>query len=243
MFGFACVPPIGILRDDDAVERRVVRVLEHDARAEAGGLEGRLRDRDVLGRHVRDGRRSTGPLETESVTVEPFELSEPPFGSWLVDDARGLVGVDVDRGTTPNPARWSSDAAWSYGRPTTFGTVTGLRALRDVDPHLRALDDDRCPALGDCAVTVPSSRSELTSTTCAFEARARELRDRVLDGLADDARDRHLRLPGGDVDADDRLLVDARALGRVLREDDALLDVRARDAADVRDEPGLLDVG
>ena len=51
----------GILRDDDAVERRIVGVLEHDARAEAGSLERRLGDGDVLRRDVRAPRTSTGP--------------------------------------------------------------------------------------------------------------------------------------------------------------------------------------
>ena len=65
---------------------------------------------------------------------------------------------------TPKPARCSSDAAWSYGSPTTFGTATGFgpfeTLIRTWVPSTTTV-----PAPGDCAVTVPSSRSELTSTT------------------------------------------------------------------------------
>ena len=68
---------------------------------------------------------------------------------------------------TTKPARCSSEAAWSYGRPTTFGTFTG-RGPFDTLTRTCVPSTTTVPALGDCAVTVPSSRSELTSTTCAI---------------------------------------------------------------------------
>ena len=65
---------------------------------------------------------------------------------------------------TPNPARWSSAEAWSYGSPTTFGTSTGFgpfeTLIRTCVPSTTTV-----PGWSDCAVTVPSSRSEFTSET------------------------------------------------------------------------------
>jgi len=66
-----------------------------------------------------------GPLDTVTVTVDPFEPSEPPLGVWLVTMPAAWSESSSMRETL-NPARWSSDAAWSYGRPTTFGTETGF---------------------------------------------------------------------------------------------------------------------
>ena len=73
-----------VLRDDDPVERRIVGVLEHHARAEAGGLERRLGDRDVLRRDVGDGRRRLVPSRRSRVTVEPFEPRSRRSASWPV---------------------------------------------------------------------------------------------------------------------------------------------------------------
>ena len=75
----------------------------------------------------------------------------------------------------------------------------------------------------------------------SIETRSRQLGHGVLDALADDARDRDLRLARGDVDADERLLVHLRALGGLLREHGSLGDVRVGNAANLRHEPALLD--
>ena len=134
------------------------------------------------------------------------------------------------RGDTPKPALWSSDAAWSYGRPTTFGTLTGRGPVETLIRHARALDDDGA-RLGRCAVTVPASRSELTSTTCASSPASVSSATAlsrvwpttlgiVTSGLPEETSIETL------VPSSTR-----GALGRVLREDDALLDVRVRDAA------------
>ena len=232
-------PADRILRRDDAVLRRVARVLEHDARPEA---------RIVERRPVRSSSRCpvtsgtadvVGPFETESVTVEPREPSDPPDGSCRVTSPAARSESTSIRETS-KPAERSSAAAWSYGAPTTLGTVTGLGPL---DTLIRTCvpSTTTVPALGDWAVTEPSSRSELTSTTWATSparvssATASSLVCPTTLGIGD------LGLAGRDVDADDLALVDPRALGRELGEDEALLDVRVRNAPHLRDEPLVLD--
>ena len=97
---------------------------------------------------------TAGPFETVSVIVVPCGAlaTRPrasramtwPTGGWT----RWLVLVTV------KPAPFSALAAFANGCPTTFGTAIGLQALRDVDPHLGALDDRLRRAAGACAVTV-----------------------------------------------------------------------------------------
>ena len=233
VFGFACEPPTGSCEMHDAVaarSRRCPRARHACGSPAFSSVVWAIATSWV----VTSGTAEVdGPFETETVTVEPREPSDPPFGSWSVTIPAAWSESTSIR-ETPKPARWSSDAACSYGSPTTFGTVTG-RGPFDTLIRTCVPSTTTVPAPGDCPVTVPSSRSELTSTTWASSPARVSSATASSARLADDARNRHLRLPGGDVDADDLALVDARPLGRVLREDDALLDVRVRHAPNVRE--------
>ena len=104
-----------------------------------------------------------GPFETVSVTVEPLAASELPFGSWPTTTSFGWSS-STSRRATAKPAPWSCDAAWSYRSPTTDGTATGFgpfeTLMRTVEPSITTV-----PPLGACAVTIPGSSSEETSTT------------------------------------------------------------------------------
>ena len=101
-----------------------------------------------------------GPLDTESVTVEPREASEPPSGSWLTT-MPAARSESTSMRVTSNPAPRSSAAAWSYGRSTTLGTVTG-RGPFETLIRTRVPSTTVVPACGNCPVTRPSSSSELT---------------------------------------------------------------------------------
>ena len=92
--------------------------------------------------------------------------------------------------TRRSPARWSSEAAWSYGRPDDVRNGHRLRSLRDVDPHLRALGRRPFRRSATARSRVPSSRSELTSTTCALSPARVSSATASSHRLADDARDR-----------------------------------------------------
>ena len=62
----------------------------------------------------------------------------------------------------------------------TFGTGDRLRALRDVDPHLRALDDDRARRR-DLRGHRPLGLVGVHLDDLRVEAGLRQLRDGVLD--------------------------------------------------------------
>ena len=64
-----------------------------------------------------------GPFETETVTVDPREPSDPPLGVWRVTMPAAWSESSSMRDTT-KPARCSSEAAWSW-EGLTFGTFTG----------------------------------------------------------------------------------------------------------------------
>ena len=82
---------------------------------------------------------SVGPLETYSVTVEPFAArlfaggsswTTVPFGSF----------ESTSRRATAKPAPWSCAAACSYGTPTTGGTAIGFGPSETLIRTFVALD-------------------------------------------------------------------------------------------------------
>ena len=175
------------------------------------------------------------------MTVEPFELFVPPFGSWSTTIPFASSESTSTRAGT-KPARWSSEAACSYGRPIDVGDGHRLRPARHVDAHLTYPRRRPSRALGSGPVTVPGSFSESTSTTCASSPAVVSSATASVVRLPDDARNRHLGLPGRDVDRHDRVLLDLRPLGRALGEDEALLDVGVGDVANAWSEPAVEDL-
>ena len=108
-----------------------------------------------------------GPVDTCNVTVDPFGAGTLPPGSCPTTTPAAASFDDTSFLEATKPAAPSTVTAESYGRPTTFGTSTDFgpfeTLIRTTVPSSTV-----SPALGSWAVTVPSSLSELTSTTLAF---------------------------------------------------------------------------
>src|SRR3990170_5203251 len=67
-----------------------------------------------------------GPFDTTIVTVSPGCSSVPLTGSWEITCPRGTSSENSSTTSTRNPAVVSVLVAWSWVRPTTFCTGTGL---------------------------------------------------------------------------------------------------------------------
>ena len=128
----------GRLGEDDAVLGRVGRVDHVDDHLEPGVPQRGDRVARGEARHVRNGgdRRALGDEERDR-RARRDELfahgscwTTTPFGSF----------DSTSRRATANPAPWSVPAADSYGRADDRRDRDRLRPLRDVDPHLLALD-------------------------------------------------------------------------------------------------------
>ena len=122
-----------------------------------------------------------------------------------------------------------------------LGTVTGF-GPRDTLMRTDVPSTTTVPGRRRLARHRSGSLSESTSTTCASRPAVVSSATASVSDCADDARNRHLGLPGRDVDRHDRLLLDLRSLRRALGEDEALLDVRVRDVADARNEIPIEDL-
>ena len=141
-----------ILRENDAVEGRIGRVLLREVRLEAGVLErghgrvlverGHVRHRHCL-RAARDRERDRRALRRDV---------SPPAGDWSMTVPAGWF-ESTSRRATAKPAPWSCAAADSYGCPSTDGTPIGFgpaeTLIRTVVPsvdhvaRLRVLCDHR----------------------------------------------------------------------------------------------------
>ena len=104
-----------------------------------------------------------GPFETVSVTVEPIGAIVFPPGSSPRTVSFGSFEARSTR-VTLKPFAFSVDSACAYGIPTTGGTAIDAgpfeTLIRTFEPRTT-----RVPGPGDCAITVFTGFSELTSWT------------------------------------------------------------------------------
>ena len=147
---------------------------------EAGVFERGLRDRDVRGGHVRDRDRRRA-LRHGQRDRRPFRCLGVAARVLVDDDALRQIGRDVDPGDTEAvPSKLQSRLL--IGLVHDVRDDHRLRSFRDVDAD-RVPSTTTVPGARLCATTVPSSRSELTSTTCAIEPELRERRHGAVAGL------------------------------------------------------------
>ena len=141
-FGVGLRPADRVLCGHDSVLSGVEDVLQNDSRPEARVLESRLRDGDVHGRDVRNGGRRWSSRDVHGHRRSPRALG-PAARRLARDGSLGLVGVLVE-------PRHDEAGALELGRrlvvrqPDDARNRHRSRPLRDVDPHLRAFDDDQC---------------------------------------------------------------------------------------------------
>ena len=152
-FGFACVPPIGSC--EITMPSRVGSSVSSsdDARPEPGRLERCLCDRHVLVRDVGNRRRRRAPARPRASPWSPSSCS-----TLRSDPGRRRSPSRAPRRRRrerrTKPARWSSEAACSYGRPMTLGTVTGF-GPRETLIRTGVPSTTTVPGAGDWPVTVP----------------------------------------------------------------------------------------